>query len=137
MREFKNAQEIRELLISGSFEELKGAFENEFFEAKSEPWDLDSERGKFELAKDLSSLANSRGGIVVVGAAPDAVLTSQRNLIKEIHPLPISLAPDDRYSHILSEWIYPVPEGVEFRWYPLTADTDRGVDRDIRPGSKR
>ena len=63
-REFENLEEIQGILSSGSFEELQGTLENEFFEAKAEPWDLNSERGKLDLAKDVSSLANWRGGII-------------------------------------------------------------------------
>ena len=57
-REFENLEEIQEILLSGRLEELKGTLENEFFDAKSKPWELDSERGKLDLAKDVSSLAN-------------------------------------------------------------------------------
>jgi hypothetical protein len=126
-REFQNTEEIREILMTGNFEELKGTLENEFFEAKSEPWELDSERGKLDLAKDISSLANWRGGIIVIGATTAQATTYQRNEIQEIHPLPVALAPTDRYSHVIREWIYPVPEGIEFRWHAVTADPSRGL----------
>jgi hypothetical protein len=120
-------EEIRQILFGGRFDELKGTLETEFFEAKSEPWELNSERGKLDLAKDVSSLANWRGGIIVIGATSGKAATYQRNEIQEIHPLPISLAPTDRYTHVVGEWIYPVPEGVEFRWHPVPAEPDRGL----------
>jgi hypothetical protein len=104
-REFQNLEEIRQILATGRFEELKGALENEFFDAKSEPWDLNSERGKLDLAKDVSSLANLHGGIIVVGAVTAPAETYQANEIQEIHPLPLFLAPTDRYSHVVEEWI--------------------------------
>jgi hypothetical protein len=84
-REFQNLEEIRQILATGRFEELKGALENEFFDAKSEPWDLNSERGKLDLAKDVSSLANLHGGIIVVGAVTAPAETYQANEIQEIH----------------------------------------------------
>jgi predicted HTH transcriptional regulator len=126
-REFEDLEEIQGILSSGSFEELKGTLENEFFEAKAEAWDLDSERGKLDLAKDVSSLANWRGGIIIIGATTAPSATYQRNEIQEIHPLQISLAPTDRYSHVVREWIYPVPEGIEFRWHQVRTEPDRGL----------
>ena len=126
-REFENLEEIQEILLSGRLEELKGTLENEFFDAKSKPWELDSERGKLDLAKDVSSLANLHGGIIIIGATTAPSATYQRNEIQEIHPLPISLAPTDRYAHVVREWIYPVPEGIEFKWHQVRAEPDRGL----------
>ena len=77
-REFETVAEIQDILTRGAFDELTGALENEFFEAKSEPWDLSSERGKFDLAKDVSSLANGRGGLILVGASTFQSPTYQR-----------------------------------------------------------
>jgi hypothetical protein len=126
-REFQTPEEIRDILETGRFEEFKGALENEFFDAKSEPWDLDSERGKLDLAKDISSLANWRGGIIVIGATTAPAATYQRNEVQEIRPLPVSFTPTDRYQHIVAEWVYPAPDGIEFRWYSAPADSSRGL----------
>ena len=112
--------------MRGGFEDLVGALENEFFEAKSEPWDLETERGQLSMAKDISSLANLRGGVIVIGAIAHEAETYQRNEVQEIHPLPISLTPSDRYQHLLQEWVYPVPQ-VEFRWHEDPADPARGI----------
>ncbi len=126
-REFDSIAEIQEILARGAFDDLKGALENEFFDAKAEPWDLNLERGKLDLAKDVSSFANWRGGIIVVGATSAPAATYQRNEVQEIRPLPAVLVPTDRYSHVVREWIYPVPEGIEFKWYPLGTDSSRGL----------
>ena len=125
-REFQTIEEIQQILSRGAFEELIGALENEFFEAKSEPWDLETERGRLEMAKDISSLANLRGGIIVVGAIAQEADTYQRNEIQAIHPLPTSLTPGDRYQHVLQEWVYPVPQ-VDFKWYLDPTDSGRGI----------
>jgi hypothetical protein len=115
VREFENVAGIQNILAHGAFDELTGALENEFFDVKSDPWDLNLERGKLDLAKDVSSFANWRGGIIVVGAASAPAATYQRNEVQEIRPLPAMLTPTDRYSHVIREWVYPVPEGIEFK----------------------
>jgi hypothetical protein len=126
-REFESVAEIQGILARGAFDELKGSLENEFFDAKSDPWDLNLERGKLDLAKDVSSFANWHGGIIVVGASSAPAATYQRNEIQEIRPLPSMLTPTDRYSHVIREWVYPVPEGIDFRWYPVANDPGRGI----------
>jgi len=80
--------EILAVLEDGAFERLKGSPENLEVEFKREPYRLDQENQKFELAKDVSALANAAGGIIVIGvrtraddqAAVDvsALLTSLR-----------------------------------------------------------
>lgn len=126
-REFKSVAQIQEILERGAFDELKGALENEFFEAKSEPWDLGSPRGKFDLAKDISSLANGHGGIILVGASTFQSPTYQRREIAEIRRLSQVLTPNEQYWNIAAEWIYPTPFGVDFRWHPGAADSTQGL----------
>ncbi len=127
-REFESVGEIQGILARGAFDELKGMLENEIFEAKSEPWDLNSERGKFDLATDISSMANMRGGVIVFGASTKPSDTHQSREIDQIPRLPESLAPsDDRYWHIVGDWIYPPPFGISFRWHPDPEDPARGM----------
>jgi len=127
VQDFQSPDEINRILSSGVFDELKGALENELFEAKSEPWDFDSDRGKLEFAKDVTALANGRGGVIVVGLSTMESTTYQRNEVQEVHPLPASDRPTDRFFHILQEWLYPVPDGVEFKWYGVLNDPSRGL----------
>jgi len=140
-REFESVEEIQEILARGAFDELRGALENEFFEAKSEPWDLGSERGKFDLAKDVSSLANGHGGIILLGASTFQSPTYQRREIDEIRRLSQSFTPSEQYWHIVAEWIYPTPLGIDFRWHPDPTNSSVGVisvpvpnyDEELRP----
>ena len=140
-REFESVNEIQEILARGAFDELKGALESEFFEAKLR-WDLDSERGKFDVAKDVSSFANAQGGIIVLGASTKESDTHQSREIDEIPRISESLAPsDERYWQIVGDWIYPPPFGISFRWHPDLADSTVGLisvlvpnyDEELRP----
>jgi hypothetical protein len=140
-REFENVAQIQEILSRGEFDEFKGALENEFFEAKSEPWDLLSERGRFDLAKDVSSLANGHGGIIIVGASTSPSPTYQRREIVEVRRIPQAHTPNEQYWQIVGEWIYPVPFGVDFRWHPDPSNSTVGLisvpvpnyDDELRP----
>jgi hypothetical protein len=125
--EFEKPDEILQILSSGSFDELNGALENEFFEAKQLPWDLEKLPERLSLAKDISSFANGSGGIIVVGLVPGPADTYERNEVKEIRPLPTSLRPnDDRYQHIIQEFVYPEIY-FQVRWHPVQGDPEHGL----------
>ncbi len=65
---FFTKQELEEILSSGDFDRLAGKYENEWFDCKKEPYLFDNEKGKHELAKDISSFANVDGGYILIGA---------------------------------------------------------------------
>ncbi len=48
-------------------EELIGAAESEWLEFKKEPYYLERDEQRFELAKDVSAMANAGQGIIVIG----------------------------------------------------------------------
>jgi hypothetical protein len=60
---------VMNIIEAGYPSGLIGAVESEWLEAKSQPWHLDTDFGKIELAQDVARLANAGGGVIVVGAA--------------------------------------------------------------------
>ena len=48
---------FREIVNDGEFDKLIGEIENDFFDCKCSPYRFDNERGKHELAKDITSFA--------------------------------------------------------------------------------
>jgi hypothetical protein len=140
-REFENVEQVQDILSRGAFDELQGALENELFEVKSAPWDLGSERGKFDFGKDISSLANGRGGIILLGASTSPSPTFQRREIVSIPRVQQTLIPNEQYWHIAGEWIYPPPAGIGIQWHPDPADSTMGLisilvpnyDDELRP----
>lgn len=101
---------IAALVRAGMPEVLVGFPENEWFEAKSSPWDLDTLSGKIELAQDVARFANAHGGVIVVGAESRKV--DGRDTIRRargIDPMRVELA---RTSNVLDQRIYPAIEGL-------------------------
>jgi hypothetical protein len=127
-RYFENIGEIQEILSSGNFERLVGAFENEIFEAKADPWQLEHDLEKFKFARDVTAMANSRGGIIAAGIVARRLRSRRRDeVLEKQRYLPESLSAADRYMHVLVDWVYPVPEGIDVRWHRYARDTTRGV----------
>ena len=62
-----NGTQLQEIVQSGDFESLLGEIESAEFECKAQPYAFDTDSGKRELAKDVSSFANSTGGYIFIG----------------------------------------------------------------------
>ncbi len=123
---FASPDEVWSILEAGDFDQLVGVAEDDRVEAKGQPYDLDSDAGKRELAKDLSAFANARGGVLVIGAHTDKDPAHATDVIVEVRPIPTDRADPSRYQHIVADWTYP-PIAPEVRWFPLPADAGRGL----------
>jgi hypothetical protein len=64
-------EEVAGILSNGAFDEFISAVEHEQFECKGGLYDIKAVKGKIELAKDASALANSAGGYLLIGPATD------------------------------------------------------------------
>src|SRR5258708_6330038 len=119
--------EIRQILESGDFDQFNAAIETEVFECKSIPYFLDQIHQKQELAKDVSGLANSGGGAIVVGLSTEAILSLAEEEVTEIRPFGQSLFDPQQYFDVLKSWIHPTVEGVQIQWFPQVHDTAKGL----------
>ncbi|MFX0208654.1 MAG: hypothetical protein ACFFDT_21920 [Candidatus Hodarchaeota archaeon] len=55
-------KELESIINNGDFNKLVGKVETEFFDCKKEGYNLENEKSKYELAKDVSSFANAKKG---------------------------------------------------------------------------
>lgn len=105
-----NVKEILEKLTAKQFDALLGLYENGWLEAKGSPYVLDSLKQKLELAKDVSALANSNGGIILLGfkTTRDALSAGER--ISKVEAFPLERVDSDRILKLIQEYVYPPPE---------------------------
>ena len=118
--------EFDNVLREGTFESLVGETENEWFDAKAKPYQLD-DNGKRELARDVAALANARGGVLVIGARTEASRQHFGDEVAEIRPFAQDLVNTAQYRHILDGWIYPRVQGLVVEWAASSTDHTRGV----------
>jgi hypothetical protein len=62
-------EEVAGILSRGAFAEFISPVEHVQFECKSGLYDTKAVKGTIELAKDVSALANSSGGYLLIGPA--------------------------------------------------------------------
>lgn len=103
---------ITEILASGDFARLSGVTEGKHLECKGQPYDLSQDGNKRELAKDVSSFANTDGGIIIIGARTKKSSTHFGDEIDEVRPFEQSLLNPNQYQKILNEWLFPLPLDV-------------------------
>lgn len=115
-------------VTTARFETLIGAIENEFFDAKAQPYQFTAgDHVKRELAKDVSAFANAGGGYIVVGLSTQASVGHYGEEVSAIRTLSRALCDPDQYTKIISEWVYPRPKGVIADWHQYGADPDKGI----------
>jgi hypothetical protein len=135
-------EQIIEILKSQNFEHLSGVRESQQFEFKlKRPYDFTDTNihkntlAMAELAKDVASMANSQGGVIVCGFARkeeagkdlvgDPDYSSKENFYSEREIIGrINLA------------IYPTPDNISLEWFPSKHNPKQGVGAIIIPAQK-
>lgn len=119
----KSIVELVEALAAGTFERIKGSAEGQEMDFKSAPYQLDTFKGRWELAKDVAAFANSRGGgCILIGAKTEKHQNEVVETVSDLSLVPKSLVNVPRYRALLAEMVYPSPHGVEIKWFPENGD---------------
>ena len=105
------------IIDAGYPDGLIGAHENEWLEVKSRPWDVGSTQGKIELAQDIAALANSGGGLIVVGASTRK--QDGEETISRVHGVRTSLFRPHQIKMIADARVYPPVDGLLVRRAPM------------------
>jgi len=122
-----NRNEIDEILASQDFEKLIGELENEFLECKSQPYRLDTNKGKRELAKDVSSMANSEGGFILIGVMTKSSASHPGDKISKICPFKKELVQVDQYYKVIESWVYPHVGDLLLTWVSVGESSVKGI----------
>lgn len=122
-----SVEQLREHIGAGNFEALVGEIETEAFDCKREPYRVENDKGRRELAKDVSSFANARGGYVLVGMATRKNDVHLKDEVEKACPFEQSLVDAEQYYNLLRSWIYPEVEGLRISWVASGADSTKGI----------
>jgi hypothetical protein len=125
-KELDTAQ-IVTILKSGNFNDLLGVVEDDHFECKGEPYRIEEDHQKFELAKDISALANAQGGIIVIGVQTEQDPTRATDVINKIRPIAATVVNVSQYENVVRTWVYPPVKDIEIRWFESSQKTGLGL----------
>jgi hypothetical protein len=119
--------EVLDVLQAGDFGRLDGVVEDHQLEFKASPYQLSSDAMKCELAKDVSALANSSGGIILIGFRTCQDSLTATEYVDLCRPFDLSLFDTDQHRKILNDWICPPINPIDIRCYPSASESDKGV----------
>jgi hypothetical protein len=126
-------EEAIAILKARDFEMLVGVVEGDDIEAKSEPYQLTKDHTKQELAKDVVAFANTKGGVIILGAKTKRDPVHFGDEIEVIRPFERRLLNPSQYNDILNTWVYPALRKVEVIWFPMKGDEGNGIGAIIIP----
>lgn len=109
-------ERITAILDSGDFAQFVGMPEDIDLEAKQQPYDLGAASDRYELAKDVSSLANSSGGYLLIGLSTRREPNRQIDIIDGLTPIAQAAMVVTQYEGIIDTHVFPRIEGMRVVW---------------------
>lgn len=121
-------QRIADALDNGDLTRLIGLREDLHFDAKGRtPYDLDSPADRYELAKDVSSFANSEGGTILIGLKAKQILTERTEEVTGLALMSETDFPGTRLEGVVTEYIHPKIRDLSVRWIEDVGSPGEGV----------
>ncbi|MFF4055603.1 helix-turn-helix domain-containing protein [Streptomyces sp. NPDC001668] len=100
--------------------EIVGTPESEWVDFKSVPpegpYDLSTDKGKFELAKDVAAFSNAGGGLIVCGFKAKKKQTELYEVAEKVTPFDKKVVDSTKYKDVITEYVRPLLQ-VKFFWY--------------------
>jgi len=119
--------EIITILQSGDFTTLIGSLEGDHLECKGAPYQLEQEREKMELAKDVSALANAYGGIILIGVQTEKEPTYHGDIIRRLGCFVQGRVDFSQYQNVISDWVLPSIRGLKLNWHASATNHNEGI----------
>lgn len=114
--------QVIKLLEEGDAHELIGALETVAVEFKRNPYRVDTNGQKQELAKDVCGLANADGGVIVIGFKTVRSESRATDVVSELNAFSRDLLDEQQLNDVMSSWIFPTPNGLTFRFFEHRAE---------------
>jgi predicted HTH transcriptional regulator len=67
MKSESELEQVLAIIRAGDFHRLIDRMEGDQIECKGAPYSLNADKERFELAKDVTAFANTKGGLILIG----------------------------------------------------------------------
>ena len=85
-----------------------GVPESDWLDFKGSPYYLDNERQRWELAKDVSAVANTLAqGVIVLGVETELEPSTRQEIAKALQPIADEHVDPKRIMDVIHEWVHP------------------------------
>lgn len=100
-------------------EDILGLEESSWLDFKESPYPLEVDKGKIDLAKDVSAFANADGGAIVLGVDTRSDVSLAIEIAETLKPFPNRIMDADRVQKIIHDYVYPRVD-VRVLRFPVT-----------------
>jgi hypothetical protein len=118
-------EDVLAALAAGEPERLIGMAETPQVDFKREPYQLQTEKGKWELGKDVAGMSNHLVGVIVLGVGTKKTLGNFEEKADALRPIPVSMLDKDQYQSIIRETVRPAVDFTISFW-PHPGQPDKG-----------
>jgi hypothetical protein len=123
-----NYEELHSIFYQQEAQHFVGLQECHYFDAKSQPYVFNKDVIKHEFAKDVVSFLNAEGGFILLGGVTEKVESQSIEKVSALSWFPAKLVNIRQYYDLISEWIYPEPDGIDI--LAINGDGDE-VDKQL------
>jgi hypothetical protein len=115
-------EELRLAFEDGEPTRILGTLESGWVDFKSHPYLLSTDRGAWELCKDVAGFANANGGCIVIGIATEKDENDASERAHELRPVPAVMCNRDQHRDRIVAGVFPPVDGLQVSTYARTTD---------------
>jgi len=124
----ETTERVKQILEQRDFSQFIGLEEDQWFEAKGKsPYDLDTARDRYELAKDVSSFANAEGGFIIIGLEMEQLTDKMTEKAASTDLFCEEEFPIEKYNGIIKEHVYPRIKDLSVKWLEDSNHASLGI----------
>jgi predicted HTH transcriptional regulator len=116
-------EEIDQIVNARSLNDLVGRAEDVQFEAKGQHYDLLTEHGRFELAKDVTAFANTTGGHLLIGLVTERPENTQLDVVSRIDLIAPEIFNEQTILGCVRTYVFPRVVGITAEFIAAVPDT--------------
>lgn len=118
-------EHITAIITSGDFNQFIGLAEDAVLEVKQQPYDLDNSAAeRYELAKDVSALANAGGGYIIVGLSTRREPNREVDIVDALNLIAVTAFSTTQYEGIIGDHVYPRIRDLAVNWHQGNGSND-------------
>jgi hypothetical protein len=103
-------EDVLAALNEGEPDRLIGTPETHQIGFRTQPYALGTDKGTWELARNVADLANLSGGVIIIGARTATTGRNSPGIAAELWPVPASMLDVDQYHSVIREQVRPAVE---------------------------
>jgi hypothetical protein len=123
--ELSRPEEVLAALAEEKPSRLIGTRESAQIDFKKQPYQLTTDKGKWELAKDVAGLANLTGGVLVIGVRAEKTEGNFREVATELRPVTVAELNREKYHSVIRDQVRPAVD-FEVEYFPDPDQAGKG-----------